>query len=171
MARYADTPGRCGAVTAAWAACLVVSLGLTGCAGSPATPTPTPTLTAPAISGGTAAPAAPAAPELVPNGTAGDNQPYFDAVIAAAIAAEANPGGRGYIDALTAAGFDRSQMEVTADTTTQGEPADSLQFSVRFNGECIIGQNGPSSGGYHSMVAAILGSGTCLVGATRQIDW
>lgn len=179
MARYTDTrltgtrpahtPAWPWPVRAGWALCLVVGLGLTGCAGSApaAEPTPSASATTPA----TAEATAPTAPALEPIGTATDNQPFFDAVITAALAADPNQGGRGYIDALSAAGFDKAQMEVTADTTTEGKPADSIQFSVRFNGECIVGQNGPSSGGYHSMVAPILGSETCLVGATRQIDW
>ena len=62
-------------------------------------------------------------------------------------------------------------MEVTFDRTQADLAADSIQFSVRVHGECLIGQNGPAAGGYHSIVADVLGSDTCLVGSTRQIDW
>ena len=49
--------------------------------------------------------------------------------------------------------------------------ADSVQWSVRFNGECLIGQFGPASGGYHSIVTPILTTGSCLIGTTRPINW
>ena len=157
----------------AWAVALIAGpslagLGLTGCTTAPtipATVASTPTSTA------SNTPTPPPAPILLPAGTAADNLPFFDSVINAAVKAEPDPVGRSYIDALVGAGFDKTQMEITADTTTEGKPADSIQFSVRFNGECLVGQNGPSSGGYHSMVAPELASGTCLIGATRQIDW
>jgi hypothetical protein len=153
------------------AICLAVGIGLAGCIAAAGAPE-SPAQSAPAGATTTpTAPSAPVAPELVPAGTATDNQPFFDSVIAAVLATEPNPGGRGYLDALAGAGFDKAQMEVTADTTTKGEPADSIHFSVRVNDECIVGQNGPSSGGYRSIVAPLLGSGRCLVGATRQIDW
>ena len=97
--------------------------------------------------------------------------PYFDSVNVGVIAADASAGGRAFIDALVAAGFDKAQMEVTADRTTVDLPADSVQFAVLFEGECLIGQYGPASGGYHSAVAPALGTGGCLVGETRPIDW
>ncbi len=154
---------------AAWSACLIVGLGLAGCApasDAPAAPTSSsqPSTAAPA-------PTEAAPPTLTPDAPAADNLPYFDSVVAAILATEANPPGRTVIDALAGAGFDKAAMQVTADTTTEGKPVDSIQFSVLVNGECLVGQNGPSSGGYHSAVTPLLGSGTCLVGATPQIDW
>ncbi|WP_255579881.1 hypothetical protein [Cryobacterium sp. PAMC25264] len=151
----------------------LIGLTLAGCSAAPDDPAGTPTQTAVETPDTSAAPAAPedAAPALVADGTAADNLGYFDSVIAAMLATEPNPVGRSYIDALVAAGFDKSAMEVTSDTTTKGVPVDSIQFSVRITDECIVGQNGPSSGGYHSIVAPTLATGTCLVGATRQIDW
>jgi hypothetical protein len=100
-------------------------------------------------------------------GTAADNLAYFDSVASAVTAID----GRSFIDALTAAGFDKTQMEVTFDRTKADLAADTIQFAVRFNGECLLGQNGLASGGYHSAVTSPLASGTCLVGATRSIDW
>jgi pectin methylesterase-like acyl-CoA thioesterase len=153
------------------AACLIVGLGigLGGCAAAPAAAPATPSAseTAPADP----APTEARVPEFDPAGTAAENLAYFDSVVAATIAVEANPPGRTIVDALVAAGFAKEDLEVTADETTKGEPADSIQFSARVNGECLVGQNGPSSGGYHSVVAPLLATGTCLVGATRQIDW
>jgi hypothetical protein len=62
-------------------------------------------------------------------------------------------------------------MQLTADTTTLGAPADSIQFAVGFGPECLIGQFGSKSDGYRSDVRPALGTGGCLVGATRPIDW
>jgi hypothetical protein len=62
-------------------------------------------------------------------------------------------------------------MEVTLDTTTIGNAADSIQFSVKWGESCLIGQNGTGVGGYHSTVGRVLGTGTCLIGKTRTIDW
>jgi hypothetical protein len=150
------------------AACLIVGLCLSGCAAAPAAGPATPTASAESPA---PAPTEATAPAYDPAGTAAENLAYFDSVVAATIAVEANPPGRTIIDALIAAGFAKEDLEVTADETTKGEPADSIQFSARVNGECLVGQNGPSSGGYHSVVAPLLATGTCLVGATRQIDW
>jgi hypothetical protein len=113
----------------------------------------------------------PTAPEFRPELSATENLPYFDWVNGGVVASNAAAGGRDFIDALVAAGFDKAQMQVTADTTTIGDPADSVQFSVLFQGECLVGQYGPKSGGYHGAVRPPLGTGTCLVGQTRPIDW
>lgn len=143
----------------------VLALGLVACT-SPA-PTPessTPTATTPAET-----PAPP--PVLAPELSASENLPYFNLIAGQVLAADPAAGGAAFVDALTAAGFDKTQMEVTFDKTSIDLDADSIQFSVRFNGECLIGQTGPASDGYHSVVAPFLGTGTCLVGATRPIDW
>lgn len=164
--------GRLGtiAVTALAGTALVV--GIAGCTpaapgGSGSTPsasaTPTPT---------DAAQTTPTAPQtLRPELAASENLAYFDAVNFGVIAANAEAGGRDFIDALTAAGFDKAQMQVTADRTTVDLQADSVQFAVLFQGECLVGQYGPASGGYHSAVRPALGTGGCLVGRTRPIDW
>lgn len=115
--------------------------------------------------------ATPTAPEFRPELSATENLAYFDWVNGGVVAANASAGGRDFIDALVAGGFDKAQMQVTSDTTTEGKPADSVQFSVLFQGECLIGQYGPASGGYHGAVRPPLGTGTCLVGQTRPIDW
>ncbi|MFC5928480.1 hypothetical protein D6T64_20905 [Cryobacterium melibiosiphilum] len=104
---------------------------------------------------------------LQPAASAADNQAYFDSVASTVTTID----GRSFVDALTAAGFDKTQMEVTFDRTDADLAADTIQFAIRFNGECLLGQNGPASGGYHSAVSALLGSGTCLLGTTRSIDW
>ncbi|RAZ35152.1 hypothetical protein DO944_03420 [Microbacterium sp. SMR1] len=79
--------------------------------------------------------------------------------------------GRAYIDALVAAGFDKSTMQVTADRTSVDDPVDSLQFSVLWAGECLVGQVGPSTPAPTATVLPELPSGGCLIGRTRPIDW
>lgn len=149
-----------------------IIVGLTGCAASvpEATPEPTPRPT-PAPQSEPATPAPEAAPTLRPELSADENLAYFDSVALAVVAANGAAGGRDFIDALVSAGFDKSQMQVTADRTTVDLQADSVQFAVLFQGECLVGQYGPASGGYHGAVRPPLGAGGCLVGQTRPIDW
>jgi hypothetical protein len=145
-----------------------IVVGVTGCTASPsptATPEPRPTPTA------TAAPPQAVVSTLRPELSAGENLAFFDSVNLGIVAANPEAGGRDFIDALISAGFDTSQMEVTADRTTVDLQADSVQFAVLFQGECLVGQYGPASGGYHSAVRPALGTGGCLVGQTRPIDW
>lgn len=141
----------------------LVVIGLTGCA--PATgpsanaPVPTPS--------STAADERPAV--FVPGGTAAENHAWFDAVNAELLAVDPMPGGRAIIDTLASAGFDTSTMEVSRDETPMGHRADAVQFSVRVDDECLLGQASPA--GYSSVRASVLATGTCLVGQTRPIDW
>jgi hypothetical protein len=60
-------------------------------------------------------------------------------------------------------------MEVTPDVTVGSEAAETIQFSVRANGSCLIGQTGAA--GYNALAAPLLGTGKCLVGKTRTIDF
>lgn len=159
-------PARARAGAAAVLAATALAFALTGCtpgaapSASPST-TPTPTATA------SGAPA----PELVPGGTAQQNLPFFDQVNKATLAAHPDAKGRDFIDALVAAGFTKSDMQVTVDTTTIGLKANSIQFSVKMGDTCLIGQNGADAGGYNSEVTPVLSTGACLIGQTRAIDW
>lgn len=151
-------------------AAVAVVLGLAGCSLGPPSPSasPVPSVTAPVAS---ERPEATAVPEVRPDLPAADNLAFFDSVNLAVVAANDSAGGRDFIDALTAAGFDRSAMQVTADRTTVDLQAGSVQFSVRLADGCLVGQYGPQSGGYHGAVRPALGHGGCLVGQTRPIDW
>lgn len=142
-----------------------LAISLVGCT----TPAPEPRPTATAAPTPTDAPAEP--PSLQPGLGAEANLPYFDHVITQVIATNPSAGGRQFIDALVAAGFDRAAMQVTRDRTTIDAVADSIQFSVLFEGECLVGQYGAASDGFHSAVRPALGTGNCLVGNTRPIDW
>lgn len=148
---------RAGAV----AALAVLTFTLAGCVETP-TPTPTPTST----SGETAAPVD---PEIDLEGSADDNRAYFDEVNGELIAAGGALDGRAFIDNLVAAGYPKVDMEVTPDRTAINGAADNIQFSIRLNGTCLIGQYGNI--GYASTTADLLSTGRCLVGQTRPIDW
>jgi hypothetical protein len=153
----------------ACAAALGISVLLAGC--TPQQPTVGPT-TAPSSTTKPAAPAAtPApAPTFKPALAASENQDYFDWIAEGVLATDPVAPGPAFVDALAAGGFDKAQMEVTFDRTAIDLEADSIQFSVRLHEKCIIGQSGPGDS-YRSIITPLLGSGACLVGVTRQIDW
>jgi len=111
----------------------------------------------------------PELPELIDGGTASDNLPFFDRVIEEHVDAGGATDGRSLVEALVAAGFDKAAMQVTPDATPTGGGVDSVVFSVRLYDDCIVGQWG--AGGYSSSTGPVLGTGACLVGTTRAIDW
>ncbi|GAB3577360.1 hypothetical protein GCM10027406_11610 [Leifsonia lichenia] len=163
--RRVGTPRR---LLVAAAGALVVAGALAGCVGG----TPSPATTAATASPTpTSSATPPAEPALVPGGTAEQNLPFFDKVNRATLAANPSAKGRDFIDALVAAGFDKSTMQLTVDTTTIGLAANSIQFSIKLGDTCLIGQNGADAGGYNSMTTPVLGNGGCLIGQTRAIDW
>jgi hypothetical protein len=156
-----------GAAAAVMGIALAVSMtGCTGFGGSPA-----PSSSRPAPDPGVPSTAPVEQPTLRPELSASENLAYFDFVNTQLVTANPAAQGRDFIDALVAAGFDKSQMQLTSDETTLGTPADSVQFAVAFQGECLVGQYGPASGGYHGAVRPALGTGGCLIGQTRPIDW
>jgi hypothetical protein len=143
---------------------IALALVLTGCS-TPAGP-------GPAGPSPSASPrSSPPAATFNPSAPAEEALALFDSVNILTLATDADADGRFFIDGLAAAGFDKATMELTADRTTIGHPADSIQFSVRWGENCLIGQNGSAVGGYHSTLAAVLGTGKCLIGSTRPIDW
>jgi len=170
--RTAESTPRAGRRMVSVSMAVLLGVSLAGCSGGTGDPRPSPTPTAPgATSTPATTPTPTAAPALSPAGGARENLDYFNTIVSALLAASPGADGRAYVDALAGGGFDKAAMEVGFDRTHADLAADSVQFSVRFGGECLIGQNGPASGGFHSTVAPLLGTGTCLVGATRQIDW
>lgn len=108
-------------------------------------------------------------PEFQAEGSAFANRAYFDHVNERLFAESPDARGRDIIDNLVAAGFDKARMEVTADRTPLGNPTEAIEFSVGIGDDCLVGQWG--HGEYSSIIAPVLGTGTCLVGATRTIDW
>lgn len=163
---------------AAIGAGLALALALTGCTGAVpeirASPAPSDSATATAEAAAppaTPSPTVAATPVLVPDGTAEDNLPVFTAVVAAVWATPQQVEGRAYVDALVAAGFDKAAMQLTPDQSTVGNAAESIQFSVRWGDQCLVGQVGPATGAPVAVVVPMIGAGTCLVGDTRPIDW
>jgi len=151
----------------AFAAVLLVTLVagvLAGCVvDDEEMPVPEPTLSP--SPGETAAPE----PVLMLDRDAAANLPYFNKVNRDLVEQGGSPGGREFIDNLVDAGFPKAAMEVTPDRTSINAEADQIQFSVRINGTCLIGQYG--GGKYNGIAAPILSTGTCLIGTTRPIDW
>jgi hypothetical protein len=153
--------GTGGRAVVAVAIAVGLGSGLTGCVGGPPMPTPAPATPTPGQS-------TPPEPEINLNGTATENRPFFDQVNIATIEAGGTD-GRSFIDALVAAGYSKGAMEVTPDRTTINAQADNIQFSVRLNGTCLVGQYGGA--GYASYAGPLLADGRCLIGTTRPIDW
>ncbi|MFF8187881.1 DUF6993 domain-containing protein [Microbacterium sp. NPDC016588] len=157
--------------------CAIV-LALAGCTPKGSTPppdaiqssTPAGSATAP-TPGGTASGSPTTSPTLAPTGSAAANLPFFTGVVRSVWAGPDQVAGRAYIDALVAAGFDKAAMQVTPDETTIGNPADSIEFAVRWGEDCLVGQVGPSTGDPVTTVLPGLSTGGCLIGETRTIDW
>lgn len=155
----------------------MAALGLAGCTGGSPTPQPsTPTTTSAVAPGGDAATASPdatASPTPAPSATSEASQrlPLFTQTVAAVWTGPNPVSGRAYIDALTAAGFDKAAMQVTADQSTIGNAAESIEFAVRIGDQCLVGQVGPSIGDPVTAVLPGLSAGGCLIGQTRAIDW
>lgn len=145
------------------------AIGLAGCTPSPSpTPTPSETASAPPTATETPTPT----PQQLSEATDADQAlPFFADVVTAVWATDQRFQGRAYIDALVQAGFDKSAMEVTYDESTVGNPAESIQFSVRWGDECLVGQVGPSTGDPVVAVMPGLATERCLIGDTRPIDW
>lgn len=135
------------------------------------TPPPSPSPSSPSPTA-TATPTPTAKPvALVPDGTAEQNLPWFRKIVEQVWAGPDQVHGRAYVDALVAGGFDKAAMQVTQDESTVGNPAESIQFSVVWKGECLVGQVGPATGNPVTTVLPLLGTGGCLLGETRPIDW
>jgi hypothetical protein len=139
----------------------VLALALAGCATREPEPMPVPsTSTSPSANASAA-----------PDTSAAGRKAQFDETneATAQSGGGSNPGGRAFIDALVAAGFDRAQMQVTYDKTAISLEADNVQFSVLIGSDCLIGQFG--NVGYQSTIQPMLSTGACLIGKTRPIDW
>lgn len=148
---------------------MAATLVLSGCSdGSPAPSSSSVATSTATPSGTSASPSTP--PALHPDGSAEDNLPVFAAVVAQVWAGERRASGLAYIDALAAAGFARADMEVTADESTVGNPAESIQFSVRWGKDrCLVGQVGPSTGDPVTAVLPQVDGGRCLIGRTVPV--
>lgn len=154
--------------TIAIAAAAAAVLALTACVGGAPTPVETDTSSSSAEpTPGASAP--PGGAALRPGESAAANHEFFDAVNEALYATAGMSDGRTIVDNLVSNGFVKTDIEVTFDTTALELAVDSIQVSVRINDECLVG--GFSPAGYSSIKAPVLGTGKCLIGTTRPIDW
>lgn len=154
---------RLGGVFAITAAAALV---LSGCVASTPEPTAAPTES---VSSTPAPDATATGPVLRPGKAAVANREFFDLINAEYHDANGRGEGREIVDSLVENGFEKQDMEVTADSTAIGIAADSIVVSVRIKGECLIGQFFPDN--YVSSIEPLLSTGSCLVGKTRPIDW
>lgn len=144
-------------------AAAAASLVLTACQSAAPSPSPVPS-----EAGATsAAPVANAT--FNPSGSAQDNKAFFDKVNEETLAANDKASSKDLVNALSAAGFDKGAMQVTADKTPTGLDVDFVIVSVKMGNECLIGQRAVE--GYASEVAPVLSTGECLIGQTQAIDW
>ena len=141
---------------------------LTGCVAGPSDGPSGPPSAAPTPG---AAPTSAAPVALVPGGSAADNEGFFAQTLTEAFAAGGARDGRAIVDALAAAGFDKSLMQITYDESKTGLAADSFLVSVRYGQDCLIGQVVPASGEIVHVIEPVVGDGICLLGNTRPIDW
>ncbi|MCS5714420.1 hypothetical protein NVV95_07610 [Herbiconiux sp. CPCC 205716] len=161
---------RPGVPVGRWAVAVVVPLALVGLLSAcTADAEPAPSVSAAPTPSAAPSETAAAPAALNPEGSAADNKAFFDQVNQALVAGNPSAGGVEFTSNLRTNGFDIAAMQVTPDITTVGVAADSIQFSVLWKDDCLIGQYG--HGTYTSTVAPKLGTGQCLIGQTRTIDW
>lgn len=149
-----------------------LAVGLTSCTlgGPPDRDTVTrPPVSASASASGDAAGSgvATSGPTAGPEVTAARSK--FDAANTGLAAGNANADDHAIVDALVTAGFDKGAMQITPDTTSIGRKADSIEVSVLVGSTCLLGQFRGST--YVGDTAPVLGTGRCLIGNTRAIDW
>ena len=122
-----------------------------------ASPVPTPSSTSPSI------------PVYDPEGSAAENLAYFNRVGHALLDHDEGADGQTIVNYFVAHGFDKKNMEITPDKTSIGLAAWNIEFSVKMNGTCLIGQAGNVK--FQSTAAPLLSTGKCLIGQTRTINW
>lgn len=154
------------AISAALAVGAAIMLALSGCVPE-AEPTSAPTSAPPSLDAGEEN-LPDAVPELLPGGTAVQNQLYFEYVLEQYRAANGIGTADGLVATLETAGFEKAAMEVTPEYTSIGLVSDSVVVSVNVQGQCLVGQVFPDH--ILSEIAAPLGTGRCLVGATHPIS-
>jgi hypothetical protein len=122
-----------------------------------ASPIPTPSSTSAAI------------PVYDPEGSAAQNLAYFNRVGHALLDHDEGADGQTIVNYFVAHGFDKKNMEITPDKTSIGLAAWNIEFSVKMNGTCLIGQAGNVK--FESTTAPVMSTGKCLIGQTRTINW
>jgi len=134
-----------------------------------ATPAPPPTMTATPTPSISVDPFGPQ-PDFVVDGTAIDNKDLFDWALGKASLLPGKDPGKTMLNALVEVGFAKGSMQLTPSKSGTGAPSDQVVISVQIGSSCLIGQRMLDMS-YTSTVESVLGSGGCLVGSTRKIDW
>ena len=134
-----------------------------------ATPAPPPTMTATPTTSISVDPFGPQ-PDFVVDGTAIDNKDLFDWALGKASLLPGKDPGKTMLNALVEVGFAKGSMQLTPSKSGTGAPADQVVISVQIGSSCLIGQRMLDMS-YSSTVESALGSGGCLIGETREIDW
>lgn len=111
------------------------------------------------------------APELVPDGTAQDNLPYFTEVLRGYAAGDGPITGGPVSHAVADAGFDASLMQVSFDRSATGLEADNIFVSVLLGDSCLIGQVVTADRSFVTETADAVGpeNNICLIGKTAPI--
>lgn len=162
--RWSSRAVRCSAIAAAATAAVFL---LAGCA--QVSPAPAMSMSASAGMVASASPTDAAAPAYLTDGSAVDNEPFFDLVNNRLFAANASANGQEIIENLAKSGFRKADMQLTPDRTVGNLEADSVLYSVKIGQFCLLGQYGSET--FSSVVEPILTNGACLVGVTRAIDF
>ena len=121
----------------------------------------------------TEAPVPEVAPQLVPGGTAEENLPFFSETLRAFAAGDAPVKAQPVTTALIDAGFDKSLMQVSFDTSKTGLDADNIFVSVRYGEDCLVGQVVAADRSFVAKNEPALGPDKtiCLIGNTNPITW
>ena len=109
-------------------------------------------------------------PDFFPEGTAVENKPLFDWVLGHVVLIDTKDPGKKMAKALIAEGFSAKAMQLTPSKSGTGKPADSVIISLQIGKACLMGQRMLDKS-FSSSVESALGSGGCLVGKTRKIEW
>lgn len=157
---------------------LLATLGVSACTGgggqdtvsAPASVSATPNATATPATDATATPTGEpgSSADATPDAAAAAAKGRFDSAAQALVAANGHPDDTAIVNALAGAGFSKSAMQITSDTTSIGRAADSVQVSVLVGSTCLIGQFRGAA--FVSETAPVLSTGRCLIGTTKPIS-
>ena len=113
------------------------------------------------------------APELVPDGSAEENLPYFTEVLRGFSEGAEEVRGQQVSTAVIDAGFPRENMQVSFDKTKTDLVADAIYVSVKIDDSCLLGQVMTEDRSFVARVDPAVGPNNdiCLIGQTRVIDW
>lgn len=112
-------------------------------------------------------------PVFVDGGTAEENLPFFRQQLVDYAAGDGPVKGEPIVRAITAAGFDKQQMQVSFDRSKTGLDADNIFVSVLVGKDCLIGQVVAADRSITAQAVDAIGPDTniCLIGNTAPITW